>query len=460
MLKEKEGAMEVQGAAIERLAPRRPLVAIFGRPNVGKSTLFNRLLKSRQAITDNHPGITRDRLYAELEWNNRRFTLVDTGGFVLHSDDGLTTAVRMQAEQALEEADITMLVCDASTGLTDLDRQLAALLRCASRPCLLVVNKADRVESDQALDEFFGLGLGEPFPVSAATGRRSGDLLDILVESFQPEQDREPQREDVAIRTVLVGRPNVGKSTLINRLAGYQVSIVQADPGTTRDATSIRLRWQEQDFLLIDTAGLRRRAQVDDKVEFYSNRRTVDNIARADVAIVLIDAQEGIVVQDARIMGQIISQGCGLLLAVNKWDLVESHENRRREFAAALEARFPFLTDYPKVFISALTGKGVQKCLESVSRIEQWRRLRISTAQLNALLKDSTRSNSPGSARQGLNLLYATQASVSPPSFVIFAGHPESIDSTYQRFIEKRLREAFGFEGTPIRIIWRKRRRT
>jgi len=457
-MRSKKGNRNSGPSEIQRVERVRPLVAIVGRPNVGKSTLFNRVLKARLAITDDRPGVTRDRIYAEGDWDGRRFTLIDTGGFIPQAKDDIEEAVRLQAETAIEEADIIVLVCDATTGITDIDKAVAGQLRKAKQPCLLVVNKIDTPHQDRELDPFFGLGLGEPVPVSAATGRRSGDFLESLVRLFEEGDFPVEEEEDNSIRVVLAGRPNVGKSTLINRLAGYQVSIVHDQPGTTRDTTSIRLAWEGQEFLLMDTAGLRRRVKVDDQVEFYSGRRATASIERADVVVVLIDAVENCTVQDVRIVNQAIESGSGLLIVVNKWDLVERGEETSKIFVDDLHHRFPFLVDYPILFISALTGRRVQKCLEGGVRVSQNRRMRIPTSRLNAFLGGVTKGNPPVGGGRELRLIYATQNGVAPPTFVVFANHPELISSAYRRFVEKRLRDEFSFEGAPIRTIWRKRR--
>ena len=446
--------------AAQQLGHQRPLVAIVGRPNVGKSTLMNRLVQSRRVITDDQPGVTRDRIYAETEWNGRRFTLVDTGGFIPRSKDAIEAAVRSQADMAIDEADVVMLVCDAVSGLTDLDREVAALLRQHQHPCMVVVNKVDQPDQRGVVDEFYSLGLGEPVAVSAATGRRSGDLLESLSQLFGNEQFEALTEEDGAIRVALAGRPNVGKSTLINRLAGYQVSIVHDQPGTTRDTTSTRLVWKDREFLLMDTAGLRRRAKVDNQVEYYSGRRAVSSIERADVVVVLLDAVEAWTVQDARIIGQALEAGCGLLLVVNKWDLIDRGGEATQEFTDNLHDRFPFLIDFPVLFISALTGRRVQKCLDAVVTVYDQRHRRIPTAQLNAFLESVTQWNPPASSGRELKLFYITQHATAPPTFVIFASYPELVTGSYRRFIEKKLREEYNFEGTPIRIKWRKRQRT
>lgn len=448
--------VQAAGDQIRLLGRVRPVVAIVGRPNVGKSTLFNRILGTRWAITDDQPGVTRDRIFAEAEWVGRTFTLVDTGGYVPGSKDAMEIAVRAQAETAIAEADIALFLCDGSTGLTDLDREVGGVLRKGGGKALLVINKVDGVGPADSLDDFYSLGLGDPLPVSAATGRRSGDLLDALVELFdEPDVYADIEAEE-GIRVALVGRPNVGKSTLINRLAGYQVSIVHDQPGTTRDTTHLRLVWKDTQFLFMDTAGLRRRSKVDDPVEFYSGRRAANSIARADVAVVLLDGTEGWVMQDARIMEQVLEAGCGLVVAVNKWDLVDGMTVD--ECHSEIRLRYPFLRDYPVLCMSGLTGRRVQKCLEVVAAVGQRRQARIPTARLNQIIQRLSAEYPATHEGREIRLLYATQYAINPPTFTIFTNLPQQVPGNYQRYIENKLREEFDFAGTPLRIVWRRRK--
>lgn len=454
--------MNIEAEPTEQDSPQvvereRPIVAIVGRPNVGKSTLFNRILGARWAITDDVSGVTRDRIFAPAEWSGKRFTLVDTGGYVLISDDAIETAIRKQVETAISEADVIVQVCDVQTGLTDLDRQVAEILRRQPHPKLLIANKADNAAGDARIDEFYSLGLGDPFPVSAATGRRSGDLLDAMLALFPEEAEEGGGDDDELVRVALAGRPNVGKSTLTNRLAGHEVSIVHEKPGTTRDTTHIRLEWREKQLLLMDTAGLRRRTKVDDQIEFYSSRRAVNSIEHADVVVVMIDAVEGCVMQEARIMEQVMDTGCAMVLAVNKWDIEDARGEGADEFRDDLRHRYPFLRDYPIVFISGLTGRRVNRCLEAIARVGKNRQQRVGTSQLNRFLRETCAENPPTGKGKDIRLLYATQHSVKPPTFTIFSNMPQLIPSTYKRYMENRLREHFGFEGTPLRILWRKR---
>ena len=435
---------------------RRPIVAIVGRPNVGKSTLFNRILGTRWAITDGQPGVTRDQIFAEAEWGGHSFTLVDTGGYMPNAKDALSAAVRSQAANALVEADIAIFLCDGTTGLTDLDQEMGAMLRSGGGKCLLAVNKVDGAGPVASLDEFYRLGLGEPLPVSAVTGRRSGDLLDALIALFDEVEAYRTEWDEAAIRVALVGRPNVGKSTLINRLAGYQVSIVHDQPGTTRDPIQFRLTWQGSHLQFVDTAGLRRRSKVNDPVEFYSTRRAANSINRADVAVVLIDGAERWVMQDVRIMEQVIKSGCGLVVAINKWDLVAA--GTADEYRGALRDRYPFLRNYPVLCISGLTGRRVHKCLEVVAAVGNKCRTRIPTARLNKIIQQLSGEYLATQEGRDIRLLYATQHGINPPAFTIFTNLSRSVPGNYRRHIENRLRLEFDFEGTPLRIAWRHRK--
>lgn len=443
---------------VQRLEPLRPIVAIVGRPNVGKSTLLNRLSGTRRAITDDQPGVTRDRVYVEAEWSGRRFTLVDTGGYVSDSADAMEAAVRQQAEEAIDEADVVILLCDGGTGLTSLDRDVADLLRRRGMPCLVAVNKMDHPNQQRYEGEFYQLGLGDPVPVSAATGRRSGDLLEAVVTRFA---DLDLPGEDSSgdlIRVAVAGRPNVGKSTLTNQLAGYQVSIVSEQPGTTRDTTGIRLGWRGRRFMIMDTAGLRRRSRIDTQVEYFSVLRAASSIEEADVALVLVDGQEGLASQDARIMRQVVDAGRGMVVAVNKWDLVDRSDQPAEVFRQELHRKLPFLASYPSVFVSALTGRRVNRCLESVARVYDSCRVRIPTSRLNRWIEEVRRRLGPTGGGGDAHLLYATQQGMAPPSFIVFCSHPERVAASYRRFLVNSLREEFGFEGAPLRVSWRSRR--
>jgi GTP-binding protein len=433
-------------------------VAIVGRPNVGKSTLFNRLVGARRAITGDQPGVTRDRLYAEVEWVGRHFTLVDTGGLVPRTKDEVEKAVCSQAEQAIAEADLVVLLCDVSAGVTAADVAVAGMLRRSGRSSVLVVNKVDHPEQVEDLAEFYGLGLGDPHPVSAVTGRRSGDLLDTLTGALGLLPS-EPRAGAETITVALAGRPNAGKSTMINRFADSQVSIVAAAPGTTRDAISIRLEWGGRTFLLTDTAGLRHRAKVDDQVEYYSGLRAGQAIEQSEVVLLLVDALAGVAVQDARIAGQVIEAGRGLIVVANKWDQVEARGGEAGAYRMEVRARFPFLGDYPMLCCSGLTGKGVWACLREAVRIWEKRRERVPTARLNKALAGILAVPPPSAGNLDLRVYYLTQQGVAPPTFVAFANYPRQIPEAYKRFLENHLRREFGFDGTPVRLLFRSNRR-
>ncbi len=454
--------MEVDDSQSEHAAPsgpwRRPLVVIVGRPNVGKSTLFNRLAGGRRAITDDQPGVTRDCVFAQVEWGGREFTLVDTGGFLPRSKDAIEQAVRHQAERVLQEADLAMLVCDGTSGLTDMDADVAGVLRRRSRPSLVVVNKLDAPEHGRfGGDEFYALGLGDPVGVSATTGRRSGDLLDAIVEQCADPlvEQTEPSS---CIRVVISGRPNVGKSTLVNHLVGDQVRIVHDSPGTTRDSADVRFEWSGQDIVLIDTAGLRRRAKIDNQIEYYSTLRASRSIANADVAIILLDALEGPTLQDGRIMAQVMEAGRAMVVALNKWDEVDPERRDVEVVTEDLRARFPFLVDFPVITISALTGRRVRRLLDSALQVHGSYTTRIPTATLNACISAATTQLAPTGQGREIKILYATQHGVAPPTFIIFANRPDLITDAYKRYLEKSLRREFGFDGTPLRLFLRRRK--
>lgn len=450
---------ETSEQPIQIIRTELPVVAIVGRPNVGKSTLFNRITGRRQAITDDQPGVTRDRVQGEATWKGIRFSLVDTGGFVTGSQDRIEQEVRSQAEQALDEADLVVMLCDAREGVTGLDADVGELLRRRSRPCLLVLNKVDHPESARYdTSEFYRLGLGEPFPVSAGNGRRTGDLMDEIVLRLEGVgQQREAPPDDV-IRLVLAGRPNVGKSTLINRLADERVSIVHDKPGTTRDSTDVTIVWRENQFVLIDTAGMRRRSKVDDQVEYFSNLRATHSIDRAEVVVAMTDGSEGVTVQDVRIMDHVLELGKSLVVAVNKWDLVDTAERTAEKFRQDVVDRYPFLRDYPIVCLSALTGRRAFRVLETAATVHARARERVTTPRLNRWVESVIGRSAPAGTAREVRLLYMTQSGIAPPTFLAFSNRPDLVDDSYRRYLENRLRLEFGFEGTPIRIHWRSSR--
>ena len=431
----------------------KPLVAIVGRPNVGKSTLFNRLVEEPRAIVEDLPGTTRDRLYADAQWGGVAFTLIDTGGLVLWTEDELTMQVRRQVELAMAEAEAILFMVDVTEGLTVGDEEIAELLRVSQKPLLLVVNKADNEARRLAATEFYGLGLGEPYPISALHGTGTGDLLDALVASFPP---REEVEEAEGVGVAIVGRPNVGKSSLLNALLGRERAIVSESPGTTRDAIDTQMSWDSQLVTLIDTAGIRRRGRVQRGVEQYSVLRALRAIQRAHVVLLLLDAPEGVTAQDAHIAGYAMEEARGIVLVVNKWDLMK--EADLSEYAKGVRQAFRFIPYAPLLFVSALTGRRVGTVLETALGAYQERLRRVPTSGLNRLVREAVASHSPPSKRgKRLRFYYATQAEVDPPTFVFFVNDPQLVHFSYRRYLENRLREAFGFEGTPLRLYFRRR---
>lgn len=432
-----------------------PLVAILGRPNVGKSTFFNRVTEAGGAITDDWPGVTRDRLYGEVRWNGRRFDLVDTGGFVPRSAERFEKAIREQAEIALDEADVVLYMADAKTGLTDIDQEIAGRLRRADRPTLVAVNKADTEEDRWGAASFYEMGLGDVFPVSAASGTGTGDLLDAVVEALPPPLEEEATE---ATRIAVVGRPNVGKSTFVNALLGHDRALVTEVPGTTRDAVHARVEFEDEELILIDTAGLRRQANVTENVEFYATLRTQRALREADVALCLIDATQGVERQDQRILSQAAEQKAGLVLAVNKWDLVEKDSETAGRYAAFFRRKLPTLDHLPIRFISAKTRKRIYDALADALDVAERRRQRIQTAALNDAVEQATGEHPPASYRGNhVKINYATQVRAAPPVFAFFCNHPQGLREDYRRYLEGRLREAFDFAGVPLTLVFREK---
>ncbi len=439
------------------MGQRKAVVAIVGRPNVGKSTLFNRFLGERRAVVDDLPGVTRDRNYAEVAWNRRVFTLIDTGGYIPHPDEPLAEDVTHQVEIAVSEADLILVVVDAKTGPTDYDGEMARLIHTCGTPYLLVVNKIDSERDEPDAAPFYRLGLSDPIGVSALSGRLSGDLLDEVIARL-PEGEEEVEEEAGIPRIAVVGRPNVGKSTFVNRLLGEDRVVVSPIPGTTRDAIDLPMRRNGRDYLLIDTAGLRRRARVRERVEYYSTVRTSASLGRCDVAIVLVDAEEGCTLQDVRILGQAVALGKGAVLVVNKWDLIEKDDKTAAIRTRDLIRRFPSLHDYPMVFTSALTGQRTWRTMDMAFEVYDRRRYRIGTGELNRFLEELN-AESPPPSRKGRTsrIYYCVQPRTEPPTVLFFTSRPRDIPEHYRRFLERRLRERFDFHGTPVRIVFRKK---
>jgi GTP-binding protein len=450
--------MAGQGSAI-------PIVAIVGRPNVGKSTLFNRILGDRTAIVEDRARTTRDRLYAEAEWNGRRFLVVDTGGLEADTDDPIEASVQVQARIAIREADVIVLVVDSITGMTPADEEAAELLRRAKAPVLVAANKSDNAKRELDAAEFWSLGWEGTFAIAAIHGRGVADLLDEIVTALPPEPEApvgtDADEEDQTPSIALVGRPNVGTSSLLNALLGEERMIVSEVPGTTRDSIDTRLTWGQGEVVLIDTAGIRRRGKVagGPAAERFSTLRSLRAISRADVAILLVDAVDGLTAQDAHIAGYVVEEGRGLVVALNKWDIVEDKTGQTfDQYVTWIRGQVPFLDFAPVVSMSARTGQRIDRALELAVDVWGERRRRIPTAELNRVVQDAiARQEAPMVKGRRPKLFYATQASVAPPTFVFFARDAGSVHFSYERYLENRLRDAFGFLGTPIRLVFRER---
>ncbi len=445
----------------------KPLVAIVGRPNVGKSTLFNRILGRRHAIIEDLPGTTRDRLYGEGTWRGRAFVLVDTGGLLMSDEEiaelpiaDIVQRTREQALVAIEEADAVILVVDAQGGLLPGDDDIAQLLRQARKPVFLAANKADNEARRQDAVEFYRLGLGDPYPTSALHGGGVAELLDALVEVLPPAEE-EPAAEEGTVRIAIVGRPNVGKSQLLNRLLGAERAIVSSIPGTTRDTLDTPLTWGERRLVLIDTAGIRRAGRIAAGAERYSVMRSLRAIERADVALLLLDAAQGIVAQDAHIAGFIAQSYRGVVILLNKWDIVEKDPHTYDTYVRIVREEMKFLDYAPVLAVSALTGQRVDKAVETALFVQDERQKRVPTALLNDLVRDAVSAHPPASTVRGqpVRIYYATQAAVAPPTFVFFLNNPKALHFSYQRYLENRIRQVFGFSGVPLKLLFRERKK-
>lgn len=438
----------------------KPTVALVGRPNVGKSTLFNRLVGERVAVVHERPGTTRDRLVTGTEWNGVAFDLIDTGGYVPFADDMLDAEylpqIRAQAEQAMLEADLIVFLVDGKTGITPLDHEIADILRRERVPILLVVNKVDSAARGESISEFYELGLSEPIPISALHGRRTGDMLDRITELLG--RSPESADEDEGIKIAIVGRPNVGKSSLLNRLLGEERVIVSPYPGTTRDAIDTQLTYEDLKITLIDTAGIRRRGRIQPGVEKYSSMRALKAIGRADVSLLLIDGAEGVTAQDAHIAGMILDKLKSVLLLVNKWDIVPDEVRDRQDYGEHVRAALKFLNFVPILFMSALTGAGVQEVMPAALQIQKERLRRIPTARLNEVVLDAQAAHAPPSkAGTRLRIYFASQVRTDPPTFLFHVNDPKLMHFSYARFLENRIRQEYSYVGTPIRLSFRKR---
>ena len=436
----------------------RPIVAVVGRPNVGKSTLFNVLAGQQISIVKDTPGVTRDRIYADVNWLDMQFTLVDTGGIEPESQDLILSQMREQAEMAIATADVIIFLTDVRQGLVDADFKVATMLRKSGKPIVLVVNKVDNFDKFM-MDtyEFYNLGLGDPMPISAASRLGLGDMLDEVAKHFDKEDVEE--EEDERPKIAVVGKPNVGKSSLINKLVGENRVIVSNIAGTTRDAVDTPVMYNGREYVLIDTAGVRRKSKIKEELERYSIIRTVSAVERADVVVLLIDAVEGVTEQDAKIAGIAHERGKGMIIAVNKWDAIEKNDKTIYKFTEEVREKLSFMPYAELIFISAKTGQRLPKLFETIDAVIENCALRVATGVLNEILSEATAMKQPPSDKgKRLRLYYITQVAVKPPTFVIFINDKELTHFSYTRYIENRIREAFGFRGTPIRFIYRERK--
>ncbi len=435
----------------------KPLVAIVGRPNVGKSMLFNKLTGKRLSIVEDTPGVTRDRLYAEAEWRNRVFDLVDTGGIEPGTDSQILSFMREQAEIAIAAADVIIFVCDIKTGMTAADQEVAGMLQRSRKPVILAVNKMDATgRTDPDIYEFYNLGLGDPYPVSAVHGHGTGDLLDACFEYFPPEEEKEEESDVISV--AIIGKPNVGKSSLVNRILGEQRVIVSNMAGTTRDAVDSYFENEKGKYLIIDTAGMRKKSKVDDRIEKFSVLRATMAIERSDVCVIMIDANEGVTEQDTKVAGLAHEAGKACIIVVNKWDAIEKDDKTMKRMEEDVRRDLAYMTYAPILFISALTGQRVDKLFDLINNVVNQAAMRIPTGVLNSVLADAqARVQPPTDKGRRLKIYYMTQIGVKPPHFVIFCNEARLFHFSYQRYLENQIRSTFGLTGTPVRITIRQK---
>ena len=436
----------------------KPIIAIVGRPNVGKSTLFNRLVGRRKAMVDDMPGVTRDRNYAEVDRFDVPFILVDTGGFEPETSDRLLQQMREQSRLAMDEADLILFVMDGRTGLTPADREVVEMLRRVNKPVFYLVNKVDGDKLESGIGDFYALGVENLYPVSAEHNRGVGDLMDVVLAALPVEQSEEPDEE--VTRIAVVGRPNVGKSSLVNRLLGFERVVANPTPGTTRDAVDTPFMWHKKRFVLIDTAGIRRKGKTTEKIEKYSVMDSLRSIERADVVLIVINAEEGVTEQDSKIAGYAYEAGRACIFVVNKWDTLEKENDTLGRFVDRIRTEFKFLPFVPIVFVSAKTGQRLGRIMEEVVNVMEQYTKRVTTSELNRIFSESTATHhAPLFQGRRVKFYFATQVSIRPPSFVIFTNRPEGIHFSYERYLMNQFREAFGFTGTPLRLMFRGRER-
>ena len=436
-----------------------PLVAIVGRPNVGKSTLFNKLIGQRLSIVEDTPGVTRDRIYSKCEWLDTQFMLVDTGGIEPKTDDIILSQMRAQAQIAIDRADVIIFVTDLKTGVTPDDHAVAEMLQKSGKPVVLCVNKCDSLgEPPMEIYEFYNLGLGDPYGVSSVHGHGTGDMLDKVCE-YLKDYESEQYDED-AIKVAIIGKPNVGKSSLVNRISGQNRVIVSNIAGTTRDATDTEIENEYGKYVFIDTAGIRKKSKITERVEHFSVLRAYMAVDRADVCVIVIDATEGFTEQDSKVAGYAHEQGKASIIVVNKWDLIEKETNTMKNYEAELRENFSFMSYVPFLFMSALTGQRVEKLYEKINYVANQNSMRISTGTLNDALITATQKVQPPSDKgRRLKIYYITQSSTNPPTFIVFVNRKELFHFSYQRYIENQIRQTFGIDGTPVRFVVRERDR-
>ena len=438
---------------------RESLVAIVGRPNVGKSTLFNRIIRRKEAIVDDQPGVTRDRKYAHANWEGVPFTLVDTGGYIPKTQDRIEEGVTAQVRAAIDEADLILFVVDATTGVTDVDGDVADILRKSGKPYILAANKADNPSRELDAANLYRLGLDEMMLISALGGRGIGDLLSTVVERLDPIEDKgAPKKSEETIKIAVVGRPNAGKSTYINTILGEERLLVTEIPGTTRDAVDVQFQFKGRKIELIDTAGLRRRTKVHENVEFYSSLRTRRAVEECDVACVFVDASDGLTAQDMRVVNDVVDRRKGILIVVNKWDLIEDDPDALWLYEDNLEQKMKGISFIPVLHVSCKTGLRIKRVLHTAVQIAAERSKRVTSASLNKLIQEISRKYQPPSVQgKRVRLLYATQVGIEPPLFAIFANHPDLLKESTKRFLENQIRAAYGFQGVPVSMVFRKK---
>ncbi len=434
-----------------------PLIVIVGRPNVGKSTLFNRLTKSKVSIVDDVSGVTRDRVYGEVEWNGKVIRVMDTGGYVKESNDKFEQAIKEQVEIAIDEADALLFVADGRSGVTHLDEEVASLLRKSTKPTFVLVNKADTANFENDKNEFYSLGLDRVYDISALNGRNIGDVLDDLLENLElPEYDED---EDSRLKIALLGKPNVGKSSLTNALLGFDRSIVTDIPGTTRDSLDSVLKYYGEEILLVDTAGLRKKTKVKENIEFYSNVRTWRALSNCNIAIIIVDAQSGLENQDQKIIDEAIQRRKGIILAINKWDLIEKDTHTAKKFTAEIEKKLGGISYLPIIFISALTKQRIYKLIDLAKEIQEERSKKIPTKLLNDTLLEEIKRNRPPATKRGkeINIKFITQVGEKYPIFLFFCSNSKEVPEHYRRFLENKIRLHFGFQGVPIVVSFKEK---